>query len=82
MKSLAGLIVSCAALWGQQAASPVDRPRGRPLPAASKDVRTGPAVGAALPKFSLPDQSGKSRTLASLMGKNGLLLYFVRSADW
>lgn len=39
-------------------------------------------VGAKAPDFTLPDQAGRSRTLASLMGRNGLLLYFVRSADW
>jgi peroxiredoxin len=35
-----------------------------------------------VPEFSLPDQSGRQRSFSSLRGKNGLLLYFVRSADW
>jgi peroxiredoxin len=43
---------------------------------------TALAVGGKAPDFALPDQSGRSWTLASLTGKNGLLLYFVRSADW
>jgi hypothetical protein len=30
----------------------------------------------------LPDQHGKSWALAELMGSNGLLLVFSRSADW
>ena len=59
-----------------------DRPRARPVPPASQNLQTGPAAGARVPDFTLPDQSGRSRTLASLMGKKGLLLYFVRSADW
>ena len=59
-----------------------ERPRARPLPPASKDLKSGPGLGAKLPGFSLPDQAGRSRSLASLTGKNGLLLYFVRSADW
>lgn len=63
-------------------AQPAERPRVRPLPPASKDVKTGPDVGARLPAFRLKDQQGKPRDLKSLAGKNGLLLYFVRSADW
>ena len=65
--------------FAQQAA---DRPRVRPLPAASKDLKTGPEPGAKVPGFTLPDQQGRARTLASITGRNGLLLYFVRSADW
>jgi hypothetical protein len=30
----------------------------------------------------LPDQHGRRRALAELMGSNGLLLVFSRSADW
>jgi hypothetical protein len=44
--------------------------------------RTGPAIGAKVPDFTLPDQSGRSRPLHDLMGPNGLLLVFSRSADW
>jgi peroxiredoxin len=43
----------------------------------------GPAVGAAAPSIGTPaDQSGTPRSLASLMGERGLVLFFVRSADW
>ena len=50
---------------------------------ASPDVKTlGPQVGAKVPDFSLPDQHGQARTLASLMGPKGLVLVFTRSADW
>ena len=50
-----------------------------PLP----DVeRFGPQVGETAPSFSLVDQTGAERDLASLMGPNGLLLVFSRSADW
>jgi hypothetical protein len=71
-----------AAGAGLLAQTVVERPRARPLPPPSKDVKTGPEAGAKVPDFALPDQSGRSRTLASLTGRNGLLLYFVRSADW
>jgi cytochrome oxidase Cu insertion factor (SCO1/SenC/PrrC family) len=47
------------------------------------DVETvGPKVGQALPDFSLPDQHGQMRSLKSLLGPNGAVIVFVRSADW
>ena len=50
---------------------------------AQPDVqRIGPQVGERVPDFSLVDQSGTSRTLQSVAGKNGLMLVFFRSADW
>jgi cytochrome oxidase Cu insertion factor (SCO1/SenC/PrrC family) len=42
----------------------------------------GPQVGEKAPDFSLPDQEGQRRSLASLLGPNGLVLVFFRSADW
>ena len=44
--------------------------------------RFGPQVGEAVPSFSLVDQHGAARDLQSLMGPNGLMLVFSRSADW
>jgi hypothetical protein len=53
------------------------------VPAATIDVDTiGPKVGDALPDFSLPDQSGRARTLKSLLGAKGAVIVFFRSADW
>lgn len=66
-------IVDAAPQSSTQAAAPP------PLP----NVQTlGPQPGAAVPDFSLPDQHGTMRPLQSLMGRNGLLLVFHRSADW
>src|SRR5271169_7228341 len=43
----------------------------------------GPPVGTKAPDIGTRlDQTGKPRTLADLMGKNGLVLLFFRSADW
>ncbi len=42
----------------------------------------GLPTGATAPDFSLPDQFGHKRTLASLAGPKGLVLVFLRSADW
>ena len=50
--------------------------------AQNDDYRTGPAIGDKVPPFTLTDQHGKTRTLNDLMGANGLLLVFSRSADW
>ncbi len=51
--------------------------------AAQNDgITTGPPIGAKVPDFSLPDQNGKTRSLKGLMGPKGLLLVFLRSADW
>ena len=47
------------------------------------DVQSlGPQVGTRVPDFTLADQRGRPRTLASLMGPKGLMLVFIRSADW
>jgi hypothetical protein len=43
---------------------------------------SGLAVGDRAPGFGLPDQGGDRRGLADLSGPEGLLLTFVRSADW
>jgi hypothetical protein len=44
--------------------------------------KLGPQVGERVPDFSLKDQFGKTVTLRSIMGANGAMLVFVRSADW
>jgi hypothetical protein len=50
-----------------------------PLP----DVQNlGPQLATPVPDFTLLDQQGQARTLASLMGPKGLMLVFFRSADW
>lgn len=43
----------------------------------------GPAVGTVAPSIGTPpDQTGKPRALADLMGDKGLVLMFFRSAAW
>jgi peroxiredoxin len=42
----------------------------------------GPQVGEQVPAFSLPDQFGQVVTLDSILGPNGAILLFQRSADW
>jgi hypothetical protein len=55
----------------------------RPVQPALPDVqKLGPQVGSRVPDFTLVDQRGQSRTLTSLIGPNGVMLVFFRSADW
>ncbi len=42
----------------------------------------GPKVGEAIPDFNLPDQRRQVHSLTSLLGPNGAVLVFFRSADW
>jgi cytochrome oxidase Cu insertion factor (SCO1/SenC/PrrC family) len=53
-----------------------------PQPALPNVQKLGPHIGTRVPDFTLLDQKGQSRTLASLTGPNGLMLVFFRSADW
>jgi peroxiredoxin len=50
--------------------------------AQNDGARTGPAIGEKVPDFTLPDQAGRLWSLKELMGQNGLMLIFSRSADW
>ncbi len=74
MKTLAAagvaLLLLTASPQTQQARTPID---------VSK---LGPQVGEVVPDFSLPDQTGTTQTLTSIMGPKGALLVFYRSADW
>ncbi len=42
----------------------------------------GVPAGKHAPPFRARDQFAKEQTLSSLMGPNGLVLLFFRSADW
>jgi peroxiredoxin len=53
-----------------------------PQPTLPDVQKRGPQIGTRVPDFTLLDQKGQSRTLASLMGPKGLMLVFYRSADW
>jgi hypothetical protein len=52
-------------------------------PSQKIDVsRLGPQVGQMVPDFRLQDAQGKVWTRDSIMGPNGAMLVFSRSADW
>jgi hypothetical protein len=53
------------------------------LSPASSAEDLGPAIGTTAPDIGIRlDQLGKPRQLPDLMGRNGLVLFFFRSADW
>ena len=54
---------------------------GAALSLAAQDMPGVPA-GKPAPPFQAQDQFSKEQTLSSLMGPNGLVLLFFRSADW
>ena len=77
MTSLVACAVACALV------SLVAQPTAQQSQPTLLDVqKLGPQIGARVPDFTLLDQKGQSRTLASLMGPKGLMLVFFRSADW
>jgi hypothetical protein len=44
--------------------------------------KRGPQVGEMIPEFSLPDQHGKLWSDQTILGENGTMLVFLRSANW
>jgi cytochrome oxidase Cu insertion factor (SCO1/SenC/PrrC family) len=74
------LVAAVALLLVAPAPSAIDQ---TPAPSSPSDVqKLGPQVGSRVPAFTLLDQNGQSRTLASLIGPKGMMLVFFRSADW
>jgi hypothetical protein len=50
---------------------------------AAPDIGSlGPRVGVRAPDFAGVDQFGRSQTLQSVLGPEGAMLVFFRSADW
>ncbi|WP_439635893.1 peroxiredoxin family protein [Oceanicaulis sp.] len=50
--------------------------------AADAASRFGPEVGQVAPALDVTDAAGAPRTLESLMGEQGMVVYFNRSLDW
>ena len=72
-----GVVCALSSLVAQPMAQ-----QSAPQPTLTDVQKLGPQVGTRVPGFTLLDQTGQSRTLASLMGPKGLMLVFFRSADW
>jgi len=70
---LLGLALATAALAGAASIALAHVPAGMEL---------GPKVGAKAPAFYVTSTTGETKTFADLKGSRGLVLVFVRSADW
>ena len=80
------VIISALALVGGAGTAPASGQTTSAEPRQESlriDVSTlGPQVGESVPDFTLADPENQTWTLASIMGQNGAMLVFVRSADW
>lgn len=52
------------------------------VPEQSVGMVSGPEIGQAIPDFEAYDQNGNLISLDDVMGPNGALVVFHRSADW
>ena len=52
------------------------------IPTGSRGMVSGPEVGERIPDFEARDQNGNLVSLDDVMGPNGAMVVFVRSADW
>jgi hypothetical protein len=64
------------------AAMTVIHAQAPPAKTAADLAKLGPQVGERVQDFRLPDQSGTLRDLKSVIGPNGAMLVFFRSAEW
>lgn len=52
------------------------------IPAGSRGMVSGPEIGERIPDFEALDQNGNLVSLSDVMGPDGAMVVFVRSADW
>jgi hypothetical protein len=52
------------------------------IPTGSRGMVSGPEIGERIPDFEALDQNGDLVSLSDVMGPNGAMIVFVRSADW
>ncbi len=52
------------------------------IPTGSRGMVSGPEIGERIPDFEAWDQNGNLVSLDDVMGPNGAMVVFVRSADW
>ncbi len=52
------------------------------IPTGSRGMVSGPEIGERIPDFEALDQNGNLVSLGNVMGPNGAMVVFVRSADW
>ncbi len=52
------------------------------IPTGSRGMVSGPEIGERIPDFEALDQNGNLVSLTDVMGPDGAMVVFVRSADW
>ena len=52
------------------------------IPPGSEDMVSGPEIGERIPDFAAYDQNSNLVSLDDVMGPNGAMILFHRSADW
>ena len=52
------------------------------IPTGSRGMVSGPEIGERIPDFEALDQNGDLVSLSDVMGPDGAMIVFVRSADW
>ncbi len=52
------------------------------IPTGSRGMVSGPEIGQHIPDFEAYDQNGDLISLDDVMGPNGAMVVFHRSADW
>ncbi len=52
------------------------------IPMGSRGMVSGPEIGERIPDFEAYDQNGDLVSLDEVMGPNGAMVVFHRSADW
>ncbi len=52
------------------------------IPTGSRGMVSGPEIGERIPDFEALDQNGNLVSLSDVMGPDGAMVVFVRSADW
>ena len=72
------LAVTSSALLEAQVPAPLGPGSPEPVPFEQRGLNVGERV----PVLDLVDQTGRRRALKDLSGPKGLVLLFVRSADW
>ncbi len=79
----AGIAMPLAALFALVlSVAPATAQNAPAQDAPGAGVEFGPAIGESIDFGTLKDQTGAERDFAGITGENGLVLMFVRSADW
>ena len=73
---------TAGATAGATASAAAGAPAAPQADAGAYAAAWGPAVGTRLPLLAAQDHDGRSRDLENLAGRQGLLLFLYRSADW